>query len=283
MIVSSWLRYVFLMLFSLNTFQIASTKATSFINDGKNNENEVENEMYGSKIRLNFDVINKLLKGASVTLPDLEMSLRSSSASIQKFTCGEFNIGTIALSHEVASMRRVTVTIDVSGIDTFCSFDWGYKSRIINGSGEGSIDINEIGLIEVVAVTSDNHNVLPPYDITHVSCSSSVEISELNISGLSDIVKKAIEALVVNAMEDAIESAICETTKSIIPSLKPLVSGQNSLSSVIPPTVEVADLSDNDFMNNDRIVKALFDYYETLGLSITDPNEPSTVDVSINV
>ena len=153
MIATHWFGYVFLVVFSLNLLNTVSSKSIVFNDNGIRHKTEFENEIYNtdtnlhneasinemtlmermSKRRLNFDDVNDLLEGVSVTLPDLETRqdlggfLGSVLVRIKSLTCGEFKIGNVALSHEVSSMRRIPITIDVSGIDiVFLNFFFGF-------------------------------------------------------------------------------------------------------------------------------------------------------------
>ena len=283
---------------------LSSSRATRFLNDGPTS-------LRRSLSSGDFDELNALFEGTVVGLPNppkiqKKIMFINLDLYLTDIRCFSINVQDIVLSYTMDSNQNLSLRIDIIGLDLDCDTKWRFDWGLVHESGTAQFRSDDNTIATVIGFTSEDFSKHPPNGSTVDSCSSAINISDINIFGgfMADIVN-LFEGLLRGPVAEEIEVVACDEigslgrkTMSDIMALvaekvdgylgelpyeisKPLYAEETLK---VPGNVKLLDLKQSDAIIGAWFNSAMKQAVELFGSTTDDPNSPSGTgkDLGIN-
>lgn len=256
-----------------------------------------------------FNNLNILFEGMVLGLPDTQSEQNLGGIfgtvlfQIANLKCFNLAVGDVQAYHSKQSARRISYTIEVTGIVVDCEFDWMHNYAL-GGFGKGSIKTKNNSIRTDLTIISDDFKTHPPSKVIYDECAANVNIRDMDFNGgLSGFIADIFEPTFRNDIEIAMRESMCDEMLSVTSTIdqailrisafvesfygdipeqfnNPLF-GQSSLK--VPVGVTLFDLTKADNPAGDWYRQTLINLSNTLGSTVLDTNNPSKLDLGINI
>ena len=200
-----------------------------------------------------FDELNLLLKEITVQAPDTTVKQKilwnDLNLDLKNIRCYDISVEDVQISFEQTSSQKISVPIDILGLDMWCELDWRYSWGIFNGDGSAQMHTDNNSAKTVLSFTSEDFALHAPNGSGVESCSPRILITDINIQGnfVAQVVNFA-EKSIRGTVADKIKDVVCEELGTL---------GSTAVSDVI----EIFD-------------GLIEDYKKPLGPNLADPLRP---------
>lgn len=167
-----------------------------------------------------FSTLNDIFSEITLVLPDSSISSNGLDLTISELTCSELSVQDIQVSHTSLSDTTKRISVNIIGLAITCSFRWGYKWTIFNGSGSGKavLDSSSSASINLDFISQD-YSAYPPKDVNINDCNAAIEIGDLDFDGdglgfIASILN-TFEGLLRNRIEGEVDTAVCSELEGL--------------------------------------------------------------------
>lgn len=166
-----------------------------------------------------FFALNKVLNTIELQLPDAKPANDLGiDLTISNIACRKLNVDGIQVFHDPMPERTTTqqIGLDVTGVDVTCTFRWQYRWTLFSGSGTGEAwtDPSGSSVSADLAFVSEDYSTQPPTDARLSSCTTNLEIGDMNFqddgSGINGAIANALEGLLRDTIEGELNDLVCE-------------------------------------------------------------------------
>eukprot|EP00545_Synedropsis_sp_CCMP1620_P003465 CAMPEP_0119019572 /NCGR_PEP_ID=MMETSP1176-20130426/22185_1 /TAXON_ID=265551 /ORGANISM="Synedropsis recta cf, Strain CCMP1620" /LENGTH=270 /DNA_ID=CAMNT_0006973805 /DNA_START=77 /DNA_END=886 /DNA_ORIENTATION=- len=166
-----------------------------------------------------FKELNELFKGAVLSLPDTTAKanlLFTLTLDIRNLKCTDITVGDILITYEKESNQRLNFRIDIVDLDITCFLDYDYKYSFARGSGSAQAYTGDNSASVAVVFVSDDFDTQPPKDLEIASCSTNINIVDLDFNGgfIASILD-TFERLIRGVVQDEIRDVACEELRNL--------------------------------------------------------------------
>jgi hypothetical protein len=160
-----------------------------------------------------FDELNLLLKEITVQAPDTTVKQKilwnDLNLDLKNIRCYDISVEDVQISFEQTSSQKISVPIDILGLDMWCELDWRYSWGIFNGDGSAQMHTDNNSAKTVLSFTSEDFALHAPNGSGVESCSPRILITDINIQG-------NFVAQVVNFAEKSIRGTVADKIKDVV-------------------------------------------------------------------
>ena len=257
-----------------------------------------------------FDDLNLLLKEITVQAPDTTVKQKilwnDLNLNLKNIRCYDISIEDVQISFAQISSQKISVPIDILGLDMWCELDWRYSWGIFNGDGSAQMYTDNNSAKTVLSFTSEDFALLAPNGSGVESCFPRIVITDINIQGnfvaqvvnfaekairgtvadkITDVVCEELGTLGSTAVSDVIEMVdgmIDQYKRPLGPNLADPLRPEQNL--VMPQTFDLMDLTDTENSIGGWFNTALSEIDKMLGSMMEDPSSPTGTgrDLGVN-
>ena len=172
-----------------------------------------------------FDPLNEILSIMTLKLPNPPtVSQSGADLTITEIVCRELNVDDIQLSHSVPSNTTQRISVDVTGVEIACTFQWeatvnlfGLSSTSSSGDGKALSDPTSSISIEIDFASQD-FSTQPPQNVS-ISCDTNLQIDNLEVeddgSGIIGGIINILEDVFRDTIEEELGELVCEEIQGL--------------------------------------------------------------------
>lgn len=255
-----------------------------------------------------FDELNLLLKEITVQAPDTTVKQKilwnDLSLDLKNIRCYDISVEDVQISFEQTSSQKISVPIDILGLDMWCELDWRYSWGIFNGDGSAQMYTDDNSAKTVLSFSSEDFALHAPNGSGVESCSPRILITDINVKGnfvaqvvnfaeksirgtvadkIKDVVCEELGTLGSTAVSDVIElvdGLIEGYKKPLGPNLSDPLRPEQNL--VMPQTFDLMDLTATENSIGGWFNTALSEVDKMLGATTEDASSPTGRDLGVN-
>ena len=256
-----------------------------------------------------FDELNLLPKEITVQAPDTTVKQKilwnDLKLDLKNIRCYDISVEDVQISFEQTSSQKISVPIDILGLDMWCELDWRYSWGIFNGDGSAQMYTDNNSAKTVLSFTSEDFALHAPNGSGVESCSPRILITDINIQGnfvaqVVNFAEKSIRGTVADKIKDVVceelgtlgstaVSDVIEMVDGLIEGYKkplepyladPLRPEQNL---VMPQTFDLMDLTDTGNSIGGWFNTALSEVDKMLGSTTEDASSPTGTSRDLGV
>jgi len=164
-----------------------------------------------------FSSLNEVLYTIELKLPDAE----TSGLTITEIVCRELNVDDIQLTHSIPTNTTQRISVDVTGVDISCTFNWQYQLAFLSGGGTGEAWTEPTGSSISVDVDfiSEDYSTAPPNDVVVSNCNTIFQIKDTKFEdggmGITSLIANTLEGLLRDTIEKELSGLVCDEIEGL--------------------------------------------------------------------
>jgi len=195
---------------------LLSSSTTSFLtSDSATSSSNGQLSLRRSLQESDFEDLNKLLKAITVQAPDTTVQQKilwnTLNLDLKNIKCYDISIQDVAVSFQKVSNQKITVPVEIIGLDMWCELNWRYSWGIFHDGGTAQMYTDDNSAKTVLAFKSEGFDQHAPNGSSIESCEPSIRITDINIQG--DFVAQVVnfaEKSIRGTVATQIENVLCE-------------------------------------------------------------------------